>query len=223
MAASILRVTGSLREIPKLCLILSGLLLGQSLHGLSIVVSGGGVLMPDQATPVPEGSHASIGYFGDGFADFSGLHGRSWSDVTLADYVEVFRPSVFSGGLLTGSTSVTGLEGRQLYLWIFDSRDSPDLVGSTAFGLFTGGEGWMAKGDGIIPFDQNRLQVDSVTTATYGIVNDHGVSLAPIPEPSHIAVLFGLLSLGLGLWKHRISFPSAPCGSCEAARAGRWR
>jgi hypothetical protein len=180
-----------------------GILGTQSLLGLSIVVSGGGVLMPDAETPVPEGSHASVGYFGDDFADFSGLYGRDWSDVTTADYIEVFRPDVLSSGLLSGATSVAGIEGRQLYLWVFDTGDFPDSIGSTAFGLFTGGADWLAKGDGIIPFEQNRLLMNSVTTAIYGSLHDQGIALAPIPEPDRIAILLGLVSLGLGMWKRR--------------------
>lgn len=195
------RITGSLRKPLDFLLVLTSLLCSNSLAGLSIVVSGGGLLMPDQATPVPAGSHASVGYFADGFADYSGLYGRDWSDVTAADYIEVLRPEVVSSGSLSGSTGLTGVEGRHLYLWVFDSRSTPELVGEQAFGLFTGGEDWLAKGDGIIPFEQNRLLVDSVTTAAYGSIHDHGIALAPIPEPNAFAILLGVACLGLAMWR----------------------
>jgi hypothetical protein len=157
--------------------------------------------MPDAETPVPERSFASVGYFADGFADFSGLYGRDWAEVTTADYIEVFRADVLSSGMLSGSTGVSGIEGRQLYLWVFDEAGSPESVGQSAFGLFTGGLDWLAKGDGIIPFEQNRLLVDSVTTAAYGSIVDHGIALAPIPEPDLLAVLLGLVSLWFGTRK----------------------
>lgn len=204
-----LGVSGTLRDIPKLFLTLFGLLFSRNLLGLSVVVSGGGVLLPDKTTPLPEGSHASVGYFDEGFADFSGLYGRDWAEVTTADYIEVFRPDVLSSGSLGGSAGINGIEGRQLYLWLFDTPHEPESVGQNAFGLYTGGIDWLAKGDGIIPFEQNRLLVDSVTQAAYGSIVKNGIALAPIPEPNQIAVVTGLVCLVLVVWKRRAGYSEA--------------
>ena len=167
------------------------------LPGLSVVVSGSHLALADGNTPVPSGSFASVGYFADGFAGFSDLPGRSWLDVSSTDYAEVFQPSLVSPGNISGAGSLTGIEGRQLYLWVFAETTAPESIGQSEFGLFTGGSDWLAKGDGLIPFDQNRLLVDSIDRAEYGTVTEHGIALAAIPETAAMAFVLGVGAMAL--------------------------
>lgn len=192
-----------------------------SLSGGSIILGGGTIYLSDAVTLVPEGSRVSVGYFYPDFTDFAGLNGRAWDDIQETDYVEILDTRTGPLGDLSASTRIQDSEGLQLYLWVFAELSDPGWVGEREFGLFTGGQSWVAKGDRILPFDQNRLLVSEVTAAHYGAVVESGLALQPVPvgavpEPEHMGLVMGAGLLAVVLWRRRGSLRKV----CREAPAG---
>lgn len=160
-----------------------------------ISLTGGTVYRSDETTPLAQGSYLSAGYFDDTFSDFAGLAVRSWADVTASDYTEVFASTINPTGEFSGaSLNLTGLLGKQLYVWVFDSVGAPVFVNAQEVGLFTGSTAdWTGKGDAPIPPLFNTLRVSEIDSAEFGKVLADGVSL--VPEPSAFALIAGLCGL----------------------------
>lgn len=165
-------------------------------QAVSIVLSAnlGTIYKADERTPLPAGSFVSIGYFRDGFDGFESLLDRQWSDLISNDYISVFSPVVVDPGKVSSAIYTTGLEGRQLHIWIFDSMAPPTIIGESAFGLFSGDSDWLARGDRVVPFDQNLLLIDDLVQAFHGFILGSDVALAAIPEGAMWPIVSGVMA-----------------------------
>lgn len=173
------------------------LFLASAAHAAASVVSlsGNTVYRSDESTALPSSSYLSVGYFDDSFSDFAGLAVRTWADVTAVDYTEVYVSAINPTGEFSGaSANITGLLGKHLYVWVFDSSNEPVFVNAQEVGLFTGSTAdWTGKGNAAIPPQFNTLRVSEIDSAQYGKVIAGGVSL--VPEPQTYALLAGICAL----------------------------
>lgn len=140
-----------------------------------------------------------------GFFDVN-IDWNSYSESQLLDVS-------FIETLFTGFTSFTSSLGnfqasdlnltttnpnQQLYAWVFNS---PTPETATEYGIFTAAT-WLSPNDGgtvnMLPsaIDETVVGSEDGSTPTNYL-------LTPVPEPAHFAMVFGLLGLGVVLWRRR--------------------
>lgn len=161
----------------------------------TISFSGDSIFESDGLTPLEAGSYVSVGYFDDGF-DFSNIPSLTWLDLS-SSYTEIIgnNSSINPAGEVGIGVTETGILDENLYVWFFDTKNTPVLITEQEYGLFSSTSNeWTAKGDG--SFDFNTLLLSDIDVVEYGSIATNGVSLAPVPEPSTYALFAGILALG---------------------------
>ena len=149
---------------------------------------------------------AVVGVFADGFDLFHPFrpgdicqYGDEWCNLESDYYFQMvashgFIPlgevSSFGSGTFMGTAVATGIEGRQLWVILWDT---PDKLGFSVITSALGNPNWLGASD-LPGSDSNQIDLADVNTVIFGELQDgrigpfHGL---PIPEPSTWTLFFG--------------------------------
>lgn len=211
-------------------LLLVGLLLSSPVYSQTVVtVIAGGTgstpppfILDSDGSFLPAGAEVRVGYFPGGAP-------ASLADLTLAEATSGFttlyttaigNDTVDNGAALTpGAVRDTSNSGNQmdtlpvlglntqLFLWVFNAASD-----ATAWGVFGGlaTPTWKVPFIGPASMSTAALATSGTTALTnpdilFGSYDGTNFRLAPIPEPSTYAALFGLVALGYVVWRRRRS------------------
>ena len=181
------------------------------------------VYQSDKTTLLPSGNLITIGTFGS--IDFASINTDGVVDpstelLTLRDNYTQF-PADGSGTSLSGeqigatagdftlefgnaATAGTSFENQDLYLTVFklsgdSSILSPDWTNVFEVGVFRDSN-WDF---GSLSSPQDTLTLRTEQVDKFLIGSQGSLVLAPAPEPSHFALAFGLIGLGVVVWRRR--------------------
>ena len=180
----------------KLLLFFASASIASSIQASTVTLSGSSVFESDGITLLDEDSYVSIGYFANGF-DFSSITSSlSWSDLNTSSYTEIIGESgINPAGTAGVSVTKDGIFGESLYVWFFDTLNTPNIIAEQEFGLFSStNTEWIGNGDGVLDF--NNLLIGDIDIVEFGSIEAAGISLTPVPEPSTYALFVGVLAIG---------------------------
>lgn len=147
----------------------------------------------------------AVGYFGD-----IGVN-SSFSDY-LGDFnMLVFAPFVgntLSNGYITASGNFTeNVIAEDPYIFIFSGiSDYADAASANSFSIFSD-SGWSFSAPASPTPSETTLlafQPDTILIGDFlNVADGFQLNAAPVPEPSHFALAFGLIGLGVVVWRRR--------------------
>lgn len=189
-------------------------------------------ILSNDGTPLPAGNRAMIGGFDYGGLDkaaFFGLNGSSLTSLhdafrPISGTFDLSSPGSFDFEIGEGGTfdlsigsirdpKTAGFASTdQIFMWVFKTLDNgtdlgTDFTNVTEFGLFSSASTVWTFQDGD-PFRQAILRTSDINDFIVSGNGDLSLALvgglAPIPEPSVLAVLLGLGTLaGLSVRRRR--------------------
>ncbi|MDX2108949.1 MAG: PEP-CTERM sorting domain-containing protein [Verrucomicrobiota bacterium] len=153
-------------------------------------------------TPLSNGSLIRIGTFNGSVAEVNFVEWISSSTSAQPPIPPAnAKPGRLTPGTINNSTNESFFDGKQIYLWVYNSAS---IGSATEQGLFTASSGWVFS-----TLTPTTIDLDSVNqnpliagTVIPGGVNA-GIRLAAIPEPATYAGILGLGAVLVAFLRNR--------------------